>query len=471
MSEHVLIVDDTPQIVRLLAQNLENHGYTVSSTTTGTDALTILRDEFRGIVILDLNLPDYQELALFHEIRRINDSLPIIIITAHGTIDMAIEATRLGAFDFLTKTEAFFERVYVSTKNAFAQLELSSRLEQLSSELRGRYKFDQIISISDGMRPVFDLMSHAADSRVTVLVQGESGTGKELIARALHYNGSRSRGPFVPVNCAGIPENLLESELFGVEKGAFTGAHARRRGKFEQADGGTLFLDEIGEMPMVLQSKLLRALQERTIERLGGGEPIKLDLRFVCATNRDLKAEVRAGRFREDLYYRLAVFPITLPPLRDRRGDITLLAQHFLERAAKEENKVLTGFEDAALHALAEHDFPGNVRELQNVISHAVVVVEGPRIRKRDLPPGLRGPESEYDRIGSSSDAGYLTLDEAVTRSVIDEDHIPTMEAVEAMLIARAVELCEGNFVRAAGHLGMSRATIYRRIGKLGLKR
>ncbi len=258
--QHVLVVDDTPEIGRLLELNLAQHGYVLTQAGTGAEALVALREGFKGVVILDLNLPDYKELELFEEIRRHDASMPIIIITAHGTIDMAIEAIRLGAFDFLTKTDAFLERVYVSTKNAFSQLELHSRLEQLSDELQTRYKFDQIVSVSERMKSVFELMRHAVDSRVSVLVQGESGTGKELIARALHYNSSRRDGPFVPVNCAGIPDTLLESELFGFEKGAFTGAISRKKGKFEIANGGTVFLDEIGEMPMMLQSKLLRVL-------------------------------------------------------------------------------------------------------------------------------------------------------------------------------------------------------------------
>ena len=463
----VLIVDDTPEIVRLLEHHLASYGYVITTAGTGTEALTAIDDGFVGPVLLDLNLPDYHGLELFQELRKRNDSLPIVIITAHGTIDMAIEAIRLGAFDFLTKTDSFLERVYVSTKNAFSQLELSSKLRQLSRELNSRYQFDQIVSVSEQMRKVFELLTHAVDSRVTVLIQGESGTGKELIARALHYNGSRRSGPFIPVNCAGIPETLLESELFGYEKGAFTGAVARKVGKFEIANHGTLFLDEIGEMPKVLQSKILRVLQEREIERVGGNERIKLDVRIVCATHRDLAEEVRTGAFREDLFYRLAVFPIQLPPLRARVGDIHLLAQHFVEKYAKEENKAITGFEPDAMNLLLEHAYPGNVRELENIVSHAVVIASGPKIKMADLPHTfLAGRRQSEGRSRSPQ-----KLDVMLADSFESLDQIPSMDQIEAKVIERTVELCEGNLVQAARRLGISRATIYRRIGKLGLKR
>ena len=467
MSEqHVLIVDDTPEIVHLLELNLASHGYEITTALNGADALRALDDGFQGLVILDLNLPDYKELRLFHEIRQRNDALPIIIITAYGTIDMAIEAIRLGAFDFLAKTEAFLERVYVSTKNAFQQFDLSNRLAQLESELTGRFNFEQIISVSTEMKKVFELMGHAVDSRVTVLVSGESGTGKELVARALHYSGVRKNGPFVAVNCAGIPDNLLESELFGYEKGAFTGATQRKKGKFEMGNKGTLFLDEIGEMPMHLQSKMLRVLQEREVERLGGNIPVKLDIRVVCATNRDLQKEVREGRFREDLYYRLAVFPLALPPLRARKGDVAVLAQHFLKSASSEEGKKLAGFDKKTLALLLDYDYPGNVRELENIVAHAVVVAEGPLVHPHDLPPAIRARElSTSSRVMRSDVASVLA------ETVQHQDDIPTMEEVEARLLERSVELCGGNLVQAAKRLGISRATIYRRIGKLNIKR
>ncbi|MFT7623011.1 MAG: DNA-binding NtrC family response regulator [Myxococcota bacterium] len=468
MSEqHVLIVDDTPEIVQLLQLNLARHGYAITTAGTGAEALRVLKDGFHGIVILDLNLPDYRELELFHQVRKVNEGLPIIIITAYGTIDMAIEAIRLGAFDFLTKTEAFLERVYVSTKNAFRQLELHQRLAQMSEALHSRYSFDQIISVSDTMKPVFELMRHAVDSKVTVLVTGDSGTGKELIARALHYNSDRKDGPFVAVNCAGIPETLLESELFGFEKGAFTGAVQRKKGKFEVADHGTIFLDEIGEMPALLQSKLLRVLQEREIERLGGNTPIKLDVRVVCATNRDLRKEVAEGRFREDLYYRLAVFPIHLPQLRERSGDIPILARFFLKKAAKEENKGITGFASDALMLLTAYEYPGNVRELQNIIAHAVVVCDGDKVRARDLPHTLRGE----DRRGVPVRRTPANFDALLEETIASPEQIPTMEHVEGRVIERAVDLCKGNLVQAAKRLGISRATIYRRIGKLNIRR
>ena len=465
--ESVLIVDDTPEIVRLMQHHLSSYGFDIQSADTGRETLSIIEDGFVGPVLLDLNLPDYHGLGLFHEIRRRNDTLPVIIVTAHGTIDIAIEAIRDGAFDFLTKDDAFLERVYVATKNAFAQLELSTKLRRLSSELSSRYKFDQIVSVSEPMKRIFDLLTHAIDSKVTVLIQGESGTGKELVARALHYSSARKSGPFVPVNCAGIPETLLESELFGYEKGAFTGAVSRKLGKFEVATHGTLFLDEIGEMPRPLQSKLLRVLQEREIERIGGNERVKIDVRVVCATNRNLVDEVKSGAFREDLYYRLAVFPVQLPALRERPGDIAVLAHHFLEKYAKDEGKTLQGFEPEAISLLLEYGYPGNVRELENIISHAVVVASGSRIRADDLPHVFvtrRGAQPV--KVDSSA-----RLDTLLATQITSMDQIPPLEEVETRVIERAVELCDGNLVVAARRLGVSRATLYRRIGKHGLRR
>jgi DNA-binding NtrC family response regulator len=468
MPNHVLVIDDTATILRLLEQNLEENGYDVVTASLGKEALEIIDKGFQGTVLLDLNLPDYKDLELFTEIRKRNESLPIIIITAFGTVDMAIEAIRQGAFDFLVKTDAFLDRVHVACKNAFAQLKLHSQLAALSTEIGNRYQFQHIVSVSDAMRRVFEMLEHAIESRVTVLIQGDSGTGKELIAKALHYNGSRKNKPFVAVNVAGIPETLLESELFGYEKGAFTGAVSRKRGKFELANHGTLFLDEIGDMPMVLQSKLLRSLQEREIERLGGTQPIPLNVRIVCATNRNLQAEVERGTFREDLYYRLAVFPITIPPLRARREDIPLLAYHFLEKFAKEEGKELDGFEAAALLRLSEHSYPGNVRELENIVSHAVVVAQGRQIREADLPPSLMQARIGLPPQGAQRE---LSLDQVLAHVIKSVDQIPPMEEVESRMIERAVELCGGNLAQVARRLGISRATIYRRISKLGLGR
>jgi transcriptional regulator with GAF, ATPase, and Fis domain len=356
------------------------------------------------------------------------------------------------------------------------------------------------------MRKLFDMLEHVVDSKVTVLLQGESGTGKELVARALHYEGMRRKGPFVAVNCGGIPETLLESELFGHERGAFTGAVATKKGKFELADGGTLFLDEIGEMPLHLQVKLLRVLQERQVERIGGTSPRAIDVRIVSATHRDLMEMVREKRFREDLYYRLAVFPVHLPPLRDREGDTALLAQHFLEKALKEEGKPQKTLSPATLAALDKYPFPGNVRELENIVNRAVLLSSGDVIEPRDLPIGVlesvrtddreprlaRAPEQGAGN-GSQRPAtkGLAAMDElagllsqikaaqteprmalaqvleVLFGSLVD---LPTADSVEHALIERALKLADGNVAEAAKALGMSRATIYRRIRKEGGK-
>jgi transcriptional regulator with PAS, ATPase and Fis domain len=306
-------------------------------------------------------------------------------------------------------------------------------------------------------------MRHAVESKVTVLITGESGTGKELIARAMHYNSRRSSAAFVAVNCAGIPDQLLESELFGFEKGAFTGASMRKAGKFEIADGGTIFLDEIGEMPTLLQSKLLRVLQEKEVERLGSNRPMKLDLRVVCATNRDLMEEVKAGRFREDLYYRLAVFPVALPSLRERKGDVAVLAQHFLKKAAQEEEKQIERFDSAAWATILDYDYPGNVRELQNIISHAVVICDGPTIQHRHLPRSIRPVVDDEPTAGGET----RRVEDVLMSCMREPDDIPKMANLETLMIQRAVELSGGNLTKAAKRLGISRATIYRRIGKL----
>ena len=464
----VLIVDDTPEIVRLLEAHLATFGFQTRTAGTGDKALQLLADGFEGPVLLDLKLPDYEDLDLFHVIQREYTNVPIIIITAHGSVDMAWQATVEGAFDFLNKDESLLERAYLSTKNAVEKLTLRRQLRELSDDLRVQRPFGNIVSTSPAMEPVFEMMQHASGSRVTVLVSGESGTGKELVARALHDEGSLRDKPFVAVNCAGIPEALLESELFGHEKGAFTGAVARKIGKFELAEGNTLFLDEVGELPLMLQPKLLRVIQEREIERVGGSRPIPLDVRIICATNRDLQTEVREKRFRQDLYYRLAVLPIHVPPLRDRPGDILILAHHFLKHFSVEESKEIDGVEPNVLKMLTQHDFPGNVREVQNIMRHAAVVCSGPKVALGDLPTSFLESFRVTSMPNSRSFPGWGPWVDSIVR---EERDIPKMGDVEALLIQRALDVCNGNLVQACRRLGVSRATMYRRIEKLGLRR
>lgn len=465
--KRILIIDDVPEITRLLEYNLAKEGYRVESAPTGAEALDIVRRGFQGLILLDLRLPDCNGLDLFNELKQIDDQNPVIIITAHGTIDLAIRAIRLGAFDFITKSENIVERLFVATQNAFRQMELGTKVRTLTTEMESRAQFDQIVTNSREMKKVFSMLRHVIDSKVTVLILGDSGTGKELVARAIHYNGPRRKEPFVTINCAGIPDTLLESELFGYEKGAFTGAVGRKQGKFELADGGSIFLDEIGEMKPNLQSKLLRVLQEREFERVGGTERIKVDVRIISATNRDLAEDVRTGVFREDLYYRLSVFQVTLPPLRERTGDIPLLANHFLRKFAREEGKPVSRIAPDVLRLLESYSFPGNVRQLENILSHAVVMSTTDTISTEDLPGSFLEEVSE----SLSSDAGPMALEHRIEHLIRAADDVPRLEDVEAALIRRAVDACDGNLVLAAKRLGISRATIYRKLERMGAKR
>jgi len=465
--KRILIVDDVPEVTRLLTYNLSKQGFSVESASTGKQALEILRSGFQGLILVDLRLPDCNGLDLFKEIKEIDEDNLVIIITAHGTIDLAIRAIKLGAFDFITKTENIIERLFVATQNAFRQMELGSKVRSLTTEMETRYRFDQIITNSKEMKNVFKMLGHVIDSKVTVLIQGESGTGKEIVARAIHYNGPRKNEPFVPINCAGIPDTLLESELFGYEKGAFTGAVARKQGRFEVADKGTIFLDEIGEMNPSLQSKILRIIQERKFERLGGTETIPVDVRIISATNRNLADEVRKGNFRDDLYYRLSVFQVNLPALRERKGDVSLLTEFFIKKFAEIEGKPVRRISPAALRLLESYHFPGNVRQLENIISHAVVVCESDTIGVDDLPRGIVDEAAQ----GMTEEESAPDLDARMKKLIRSTDEVPRLEDVESAIIRRAIDLHDGNLVQAAKRLGISRATIYRRMDQLGIRR
>jgi DNA-binding NtrC family response regulator len=467
----VLIIDDEADLSRVLEYNLGRQGYDVSVAQTGAQGLKLVEAGFSGVVLLDLRLPDREGLDLVTPILDASPGSRIVMISAHGSVDVALEATRRGAYDFVSKAGDLLGRVTVSLKNAFRDRDMTATVTRLEAEVSGRHRFGQIAARSRAMGHVFDTLNHLVDSKVTVLLTGESGTGKELAARAIHAKGPRREGPFVAVNCAGIPDTLLESELFGHERGAFTGAVATTRGKFEQSDGGTIFLDEIGEMPLALQSKILRVLQERKVERVGGSAERPVDLRVISATNRDLLAMMHAGQFREDLYYRLAVFPVHLPALRERDGDIPLLADHFLKEQAKEANKPLAGFTRDAMDALEAYGFPGNVRELENLVSRAVVVAEGPLVGLLDLPPAVR-----YASLGTAEERANgdalrgVTFGGALGVLYRRPGDLPSLETVEREFLRHALILTGGNIQEAARHLGMSRATVYRRIEQLGGK-
>jgi two-component system response regulator HydG len=386
----------------------------------------------------------------------------VIILTAFGSFEKAIEATRDGgAFYFHQKNAKDFEQLFATGSNAFRKLELERTVRNLQIQRGGRDAFDNVVTRSPEMKSMFRRLEQVVDSRLTVAIQGESGTGKELVARAIHENSPRAKKPFVAVNCAGIPSTLLESEMFGYEKGAFTGAQSRRAGKFEAADRGTLFLDEVGEMEPALQAKLLRVLQERSFERVGGNEPIHVDVRIITATNKDLAAEVRAGRFRQDLFYRLSVFPVRIPPLRERPEDVSVLAMHFLGKVASEEGRKVKGLTPGAMKRLVSYDYPGNVRQLENAISHAVVVAQGELVDEADLPAyllGLEGDGLSVPRALGSQFPGFLPL-----------DRILPLARVEELVIRDALLKTRNNVSRAARELGISRVTLIRKRKQYGI--
>jgi len=369
----------------LLAKVLERKGYEVSVCGDGAEALALLEREPADLVITDVRMPGLNGMEALRAIKELNHEIVVLIMTAFGSIDQAVQAVKEGAYDYINKPFKIDE-ILLTIEKALEERHLRHEVTTLRQELRTRYHFENLIGKSRAMQEVFGLIEQVAGSRSTVMVYGKSGTGKELVAKAVHYNSPRSAKAFVAVNCAAIPAELLESELFGHEKGAFTGAIATKVGKFELATGGTLFLDEIGHMRLDLQAKILRALQEREIERVGGTRTIKIDVRVLAATNRDLKKAIEDGTFREDLYYRLNVVPITLPPLRQRREDIPLLVEHFIAKYNREFARKVKGFSAGATAALYQYDWPGNVRELENVIERAVALAQSETISLRELP-------------------------------------------------------------------------------------
>lgn len=467
--QRVLVVDDDPAMLTLLESWLVAQGYRVELASTGQDALRAIHAGFHGVVLLDLGLPDYDGLDLLDRIdpTRSSESIQVIILTGLNDTQTAVKAVKHGAFDYILKSAGIDERLFVSVQRALEAIVLKKKVRNLTDALEARKIFADIVAESDPMLDVFEQLKNVVQSRVTVLIHGESGTGKELVARAIHNSGPRSRKPFVAINCAAIPEQLLESELFGYEKGAFTSALSRKVGMFEQADGGTVFLDEIGEMNQSLQAKILRFLQEREFQRVGGTEVIRVDVRILSATHRELSEEVAAGRFRQDLYYRLAVFQVTLPPLRERRGDTRLLVHHFLKNFAREEQREVPAISEQALRVLESYSFPGNVRELQNIVSHAAIVCTGDAITIKDLPKSVVDAVQRAPTPRTASTDFIRALDEAIVRP----EDIPPIELVEAELIRRAIELHDGNIAQAGERLGLSRATVYRRVEKLGIKK
>jgi len=449
-NERILVVDDEEQMRDLLAKVLERKGYQVSVCGDGAEALAFLEREPVDLVITDVRMPGLNGMEALRAIKELNPEIVVLIMTAFGSIDQAVQAVKEGAYDYINKPFKIDE-ILLTIEKALAERRLRHEVTTLRQELRTRYHFENLIGKSRAMQEVFGLIEQVAGSRSTVMVYGKSGTGKELVAKAIHYNSPRSAKAFVAVNCAAIPAELLESELFGHEKGAFTGAIATKVGKFELATGGTLFLDEIGHMRLDLQAKILRALQEREIERVGGTRTIKIDVRILAATNRDLRKAIEEGTFREDLYYRLNVVPITLPPLRQRREDIPLLVEHFIGKYNREFARKVKGFSAGATAALYQYDWPGNVRELENVIERAVALAQSETISLRDLP--LEISILGGDVIEDIQKAG-LTLREA-------RSHF------ERQYILNILDRVQWNQTEAARVLGLHRNTLAWKLQRL----
>ena len=438
----ILLVEDDREMLELVQEHLEGEGHTVTPAGLGAEAVARLKAEPFDIVLTDLRLPDVDGLEVLQASRETQRDLPVILITAFGTIETAIQAIRQGAYDFVTKPFAMDE-ISLLVGKAWEARRLREENRRLREEVAGRYRLHNLLGRSPAMQSVFALIRQAAPGDVNVLITGESGTGKELVAKALHFNSHRADRPFVPINCAAVPASLLESELFGHVKGAFTGAVSSRRGLFREAHGGTLFLDEIGDMAPELQAKLLRAIEDRSVRPVGSDQATPLDVRIIAATNHDLPARIRAGQFRDDLYYRLAVIPIQLPALRERKEDIPLLAEHFLGRAIAVSGKQVLGFTPETMTILLRHPWPGNVRELENVVERAVTLSAG----------GTIAPDALL-LDASASPPTALTLAQLPRR--------PTLQELTDEYVALVLQETEGDKARAADLLGISKRTLYR---------
>jgi len=514
VSGEILLVDDDNDILKMLELTLGREGFRTITAQTGKEALRRAAEAAPVAVILDLHLPDLHGKEVLATLRRDHPDLPVVILTVEERLDEVVDCMRLGALDFIQKP---FERMRLLTtvKNARQQGLLRARVAALAAETRGGTALSSIIGDSPAIQRTIELLRRAAKSEITVLIEGETGTGKELAARAIHAESERRDGPFIAINCGAIPESLIESELFGHEKGAFTGATSARPGCFERADGGTIFLDEIGELRSELQTRLLRVLQERRVQRLGSSADQPVDIRVVAATNRDLRAEVEGRRFREDLYYRLAAFTVRLPALRERMEDVPLLAQAFLDRVRRRQGRPRGGFTPEALRALTAYAWHGNVRELENAIERATIVEDGAMVSLSSLPDAIvnaaPGLADETARALPTESVPAQRLDAAAAAAIVAEArsggaatperaraepstapreraHMPAgidgdasddanggepvipLEEAERRLIRRALKATGGNIQEAAGLLRVSRATIYRKLERWRLE-
>jgi DNA-binding NtrC family response regulator len=480
MAQTILVVDDDPVQRRLLEAAINRSGMQVVTAPGGQPALDLIngpRGEQITLMLLDLVMPDMGGLEVLEKLRPANPALPVIVLTAKGGIDSAVEAMRAGASDFLVKP-ASPERIAISIRNQLKIGTLSGEVKQLKKKQDNKLSFDDLIASSPEMKQVFRLGARAAQSDIPVLIEGESGAGKELVARAIQGTSSRSGRPFVTVNCGAIPENLIESILFGHEKGSFTGASDKHLGKFQEADGGTLFLDEIGELRLDMQVKLLRALQEGEVDPVGSKRPVKVNVRIIAATNRDLGSMVGENVFREDLYYRLNVFPLTVPALRNRAGDIAPLSRHFIERFAAEENKLVTGLTPQASHLMERFNWPGNVRQLENTIFRAVVLCDGTALDVCDFPQiaAALGVETvsrqntSAQTGGAQANPGQPPMTPYGLNVTDSAGNIRKFEEMESDIIRMAIARYNGHMSEVARRLGIGRSTLYRKLKEFGLE-
>jgi two-component system response regulator GlrR len=459
---HILVVDDNPNLLELIKMRLESADYRVSATAEEEAALSLLREQVFDLCIVDLMLANGDGLTLMDQIRAIRPDVPTIILTAHGTIESAVEAMRRGAYSYLTKP---FERsdLLLQIERALEHRKLNWEIKRLKELLNERFDFANIIAHSGKMRAIIDIVTRIATLDSTVYIDGESGTGKELIAKAIHLASDRKDQPFVALNCAALPETLLESELFGHERGAFTGAVKSTKGLFTQAHGGTLFLDEIGDMPLATQSKLLRVLQERQFYPVGSEAPVAVDVRVIVATNKDLEEQVRRGLFRDDLFYRIHVIPVHLPPLRERKEDIVPLVDHFLKKCRQQMKKDVKGLSPEALRKLMLHDWPGNVRELENTIEYAVAMTRKDMVGDDYILPGKVTPQEAG--LGANGAREKSLAGSEGLRSLKD-----ARDAFERDYLTQVLALAEGNVSHAAKLAGKYRADFYDLLKKHDLR-
>jgi DNA-binding NtrC family response regulator len=479
MAKTVLVVDDDPTQRRLIQAVLDREGFQVVHAENGEQALDrLIRGGGADVVLLDLVMPGLSGIETLVEARAAGVRTPVVVLTATGGIETVVKAMQAGAADFFVKP-ASPERILVSIKNALQMGDLSAEVARLKKHQTGRTSFDDLVGDSAAMRAVKTFGQRAAKSTIPVLILGESGVGKEVIARAVHGGSDRAGKPFVAVNCGALPSNLVESILFGHEKGSFTGATDKHLGKFQEANGGAIFLDEVGELPLDMQVKLLRALQESEIDPVGSRRSVKVDVRVISATNRDLALAVKEGRFREDLYYRLNVFPIDAPSLRERREDVPALVEHFIRRFNVEEGKRVTGATAETLALLQAFDWPGNVRQLENAVYRAIVLCDGPVLQAHDFPAisGLAAP-LPYDgpsvapvaALSANPAAMLPPMPDSPIRFLDDNGHLRTLEEIEHDLIQHAIEIYAGHMSEVARRLGIGRSTLYRKVREQGLE-